>query len=48
MLQGLKKKIASGMSEITYILIQVASGKIQKIFRTFAEICIITDKIPEK
>ena len=48
MLQGLKKKIASGILGITYTLIQAAEAKTHKIFRMFAEICIKTGIISEK
>ena len=48
MLEGLKKKTAPGISGITYTLIQAAGIKTHEIFRTFAEICIKTDIIPEK
>ena len=36
------------MSDITYSLIQAGSTKTQEIFRTFAEICIRTGRIPKK
>ena len=43
-----KKNIASGVTEITYRLIQAAGLYIQEIFRIFAEISIKTGNIPEK
>ena len=48
MLIGLKKKTASGISDITYTLIQAAESKSQEIFRKFAKVCIKTGKIPDK
>ena len=48
MLVNLKNNTALGMSGITYSLIQARSTKTQEIFRTFAEICIRTGRIPKK
>src|SRR5690242_2463292 len=48
MLGGLKKNTAPGISGITYTVIQAADARSQEIFRTFAEICIKSDKVPEK
>ena len=48
MLINLKNNTVSGMSGITYSLIQAGSTKTQEIFRTFAEICIRTGRIPKK
>jgi hypothetical protein len=48
MLAELKKNTAPGISGITYTLIQAAGEVAQKIFRIYAEICIVTGKVPEK
>ena len=48
MLAGLKKNTAPGMSGITYSLIQAGGASTQEIFRTLAEICIRTGRIPKK
>ena len=48
MLASLKKNTAPGITGITYSLIQAANIQTQRIFRTFAEICIKSGLVPKK
>ncbi len=48
MLSGLKKNTAPEVSEILYALIKAVGPQVQEVFRKFAELCILSGKIPKK
>src|SRR5260363_107885 len=48
MLKDLKRNTALGVSGITYTLIKAADSETQKVFRSFAGLCIQLGRIPTK